>query len=433
MTLTTKIKFFFFSLLESFINKIWPNTTSHCELLIENKKTSDQYIWVFATTIGELNAINSFFSLLLKHYPEYNIVLFTDHPHYAESYHKKYPHSIIISHGSSAHNISFYLDKYPAFLFLLAEIPINLYDAPCRFSYRVLYEVKKRSVPVFAVNSWFYKESPPCKMDQIEYNLFHKDYLNCIDLFLVQTDSVQQQLIKQGVNINTIHITGNLKFDSLLTHQHWDIDKAQSSHLLKEIIASKRPCIVAGCVSRPSEQELLLDMYSILKTQIEKPLFVLVPRHPEKKERMLMLKNFLEQRQLSYNFKSTMTSSDNLDFEVLVLDTYGELNDFYAISTINYVGYNHNILEPMRHGQAIVVSNGWNSIYPSYPIYKTLIDQDIIFEAKTVDSLSLSSLIKKILMNSRENQAYSKDLLINLAGAANKNYKIITSYLGDKT
>jgi len=429
ISLLTKIKFFMFFMFEWIIKTIRQTSDGNCELLVTNAEKNSKYIWVFSTTIGELNAITSLLNRLILRYPDYGLVLFTDHPHYADSYKAKYPRCIIVSHGSSAHKINFFLDKYPPFLFLLAEIPVVLYDAPCRFSFRVLYELKKRSIPVFTTNSWLYNETPPCKMDRLEYTLFHKDYINYIDLFSVQSTAIKQQLINYGVADNKIHITGNLKFDSL-TH-NWNIEKTQSVDLLKAIVASKRPCIVAGCVSQLDEQRLLLDMYIDLKQQLEHTLFVLIPRHPEKVERMRLLKTFLEDRHLNYVFKSTISSYKNINFDILIVDTYGELKDFYAISTISYVGYDHNLLEPLMYDKPIIVSNGWSSAYPSYPVYQTLIEKNIILEAEKSGGKEISKLIVDILNKPNFQQTDPKKLLSSLTGATNKNYKILTSYLNE--
>jgi 3-deoxy-D-manno-octulosonic-acid transferase len=57
---------------------------------------------------------------------------------------------------------------------------------------------------------------------------------------------------------------------------------------------------------------------------------------------------------------------------VLILDTIGELRDFYAASTVCYVGVNHNILEPLAFGKPVTVSPGWEATFPSYPVYELL-------------------------------------------------------------
>jgi 3-deoxy-D-manno-octulosonic-acid transferase len=65
---------------------------------------------------------------------------------------------------------------------------------------------------------------------------------------------------------------------------------------------------------------------------------------------------------------------------VIVLDTMGELKDFYALATLTYVGPNHNVLEPLAFDKPVFVLPGWEPGYPSFPVYRLLLAQDAIIE-----------------------------------------------------
>jgi 3-deoxy-D-manno-octulosonic-acid transferase len=65
---------------------------------------------------------------------------------------------------------------------------------------------------------------------------------------------------------------------------------------------------------------------------------------------------------------------------MLVLDTMGELRDFYAASTVSFVGRDHNILEPLTFGKPVTITPGWEATFPSYPVYLLLRGTDSVQE-----------------------------------------------------
>ena len=76
--------------------------------------------------------------------------------------------------------------------------------------------------------------------------------------------------------------------------------------------------------------------------------------------------------------------------QCLVLDTIGELKDFYAAGSVAYVGRDHNILEPLTFGKPVTVSPGWDARYPSYPVYQVLKESIAISELSTADAIASS-------------------------------------------
>jgi 3-deoxy-D-manno-octulosonic-acid transferase len=58
----------------------------------------------------------------------------------------------------------------------------------------------------------------------------------------------------------------------------------------------------------------------------------------------------------------------------------GELKDFYGVATLAYVGPNHNVLEPLAFDKPVFVLPGWDPSYPSYPVYRLLLEKNAIIE-----------------------------------------------------
>jgi 3-deoxy-D-manno-octulosonic-acid transferase len=387
-------------------------------------------LWVFVSTIGELNAINPFLRTLLERLKPLKLVLITDHEHYRAPYLVQYPDATVfvtMGHSSDARQLASHL---PPAMLLVAEIPCQPSDAPCRFSYAFMRTAKQHHAIVCLINGWLYHYTPPCRMDAIEKRLFMRDYIRMFDVACVQTDDVCQSLIRAGASTDRVVVTGNIKFDAL-QRTDWSPDQARSPVFLNTLIASNRPIIVAGCVTDHKEQHLVLDAFVRLHDKYPQAFLVLAPRHPEVQEHMVALESFLAVRGLRGQFRSRIQDvPPGQEIQCLVLDTIGELKDFYAASTIAYVGRNHNILEPLAFGKPVILSPGWEPTYPSYPVYQAMLEAKGVLQID--DTMSLGDTWLALLDTPGKSDMLERDLknaLDNATGASARCTEAIMPYV----
>ncbi len=340
-----------------------------------------RYLWVYTATIGELNAISVLIDALLNKYHYASLLVLTDHEHYRDAIQRRYPACIVVLHGQSATGIDGIVEQYPPALLMIAEIPAVMFDAPCRLSFKVLFSCKTAGALTLVVNGWLYHERPGCRIDRIEQSWFHKDYLKLVDHFFMQTSYGRQIVIKQGIDDKRVSVTGNLKFDALPSASQID-HQLTANDLRGALKVGSRPTIVCGCVTNISEQELIISAFQRIKHIHNEALLILAPRHPENKVRMEQLESILEKNQLRYQFRSSSITAIGESTDVLILDTMGELNQFYALGDVCYVGLNHNILEPLNFNKTVVVTPGWDSKYPSYPVYRKLLEHEAILQCQ---------------------------------------------------
>ncbi len=386
IALSTRFKWSLFRLLERLSDLKGNNAAGHLELTVPVKPIGS--LWVFASTIGELNAIDPLLRKIVANAPQLKLVLITDHPHYRDSYQTRYPTAEVCvtrGHGTDAATLA---KHYPPQLLVVAEIPCWPADAPCRFSFAFLLEAKKAGAVTFLVNAWLYHYAPSSRMDAIERKLFQADYMRAFDAIGAQTVETQQYLLSAGANAQRVRVVGNIKFDAM-PPSNWSTAMARSPVMLEALMASGRPVIVAGCITDYADQERVLDAMVSVRQQHPDALLVLAPRHPEVTERMQMLRGYLAQRGLPELFKSGVADIPVApNIACLVLDTMGELRDFYAAATVAHVGVDHNVLEPLGFGKPVTVSAGWNSTYPSYPVYRLLTNAHTLMEASTAPQLA---------------------------------------------
>lgn len=383
---STRAKWGIFRLLECLSDLRGNSAAGHLELTTPDRPLAS--LWVFVSTIGELNAIDPLLREILSLRPQLKLVLITDHPHYRDSYLARYPAAeVCVTRGHSS-DAAMLAGHYPPQLLVVGEIPCWPSDAPCRFSFAFLLAAKQAGAAVVLVNGWLYHYRPASRMDDLERRLFQGDYLRAFDAIGVQTDEMRQHLLTAGAIARRVVVTGNIKFDAV-RRPDWSPAMARSPAMLRALMDSARPVIVSGCVTDFAEQQMVLDAFVAVRKRHPDTLLVLAPRHPEVHERMQALRGFLGQRGLASVFRSTVADVPiAVDTACVVLDTMGELRDFYAAATVAHVGVNHNVLEPLAFGKPVTVLPGWDITYPSYPVYRTLMDGEALLEAVGDEQLS---------------------------------------------
>lgn len=385
-------------------------------------------LWVYVSTIGELNAIEPFLRRLLSEMGAPPLVLLTDRPFYRESFLASYPQAFvrIVDHRSQT-ALALIAEGAPRLL-IVAETPCLLSDAPCRFGFALPYQLKKRGIPVCLVNGWLYRGSPTCTMDVIEKRLFGREYGRLFHFLGVQDDATRAALITAGADPKRVFVTGNIKFDRSGESQ-WTPAHGRSPVLLRSIAAGGRPVVVAGCVTNFAEQVIALDAFCTVRREIPDALLVLAPRHPEVRERMTALLSLLNERGLSHIRRSRMEDTALPGgTDCLVLDTMGELKDFYSVGHIAYVGLNHNVLEPLAYGKPVVVTSGWEPTYPSFPVYQKLLALDAVVQVEpTALGESWLALMRDPLAYASQREHIGKTLE-SLKGAATLNLELLTRF-----
>jgi 3-deoxy-D-manno-octulosonic-acid transferase len=165
---------------------------------------------------------------------------------------------------------------------------------------------------------------------------------------LAQSTDDAERYASLGIAHEQIMVAGNLKFD-----READAATLQRGNTLRAQLAGTAPLWVAGS-TRPGEEPAVLAAHRALLAQHPNAVLVLAPRH---RERVAEVAALLRQQQFRFQLRSMAMGAT---VEVLLLDTMGELNDFYAAADLAFVGGSleplggHNLLEPAVLGVATV-------------------------------------------------------------------------------
>lgn len=428
-SLATRLKWLAFRGLEWLSDLRGNNAAGH--LQIHATQPPGRALWVFVSTIGELNAIDPLLRAVVARLPDCRLVLITDHEHYRDGYLAKYPQATVCvtrGHSSDAAELA---RTFPPQLLVVAEIPCWPSDAPCRFSFAFLLEARRRGAALALVNGWLYHYTPASRMDSLERRWFQRDYVRAFDAIGAQTEETRTHLVAAGAQAERVSVTGNIKFDAMQRHDWTPATAKRSPQMLGALLASARPTVVAGCVTDFAEQTMLLDAFTTLRRAHADALLILAPRHPEVAERMQQLREYLGQRALPAVFRSSMPDMAIApDTACLVLDTMGELRDFYAAATVAHVGVDHNVLEPLSFGKPVSVGTGWDTTYPSYPVYKMLHDAQALLEVQS--AAQLSDIWLALIHNAdqyRDRSASIDKTLAQAKGAVDRHLAMLAPWL----
>ena len=305
----------------------------------------NQPIWIHAVSVGEAKALKKLIEELKRIEPD-----------------KKFVFSTVTATGNKImqdmagdHDLVTYLpldfswvvsgvlERVNPSLFIIAETEIwpNLITA-----------LRRKNIPTVVINA---RISDRSLRGYKMLKIFIKPILNKVHLFCVQSQTDATRLMKLGVAVNKIKITGNLKFDSADLY----LEPVGAHNYKASLGLTKEEKLLVAGSTHAQEEQIILSVYKELLKAFGELKLLLAPRHPQ---RAPELKNLVS----LFGFHPVLIS--NLPFHcptcipkpVFILDTIGQLNDFYAIADVVFVGGSlvksggHNILEPAAKGKAVL-------------------------------------------------------------------------------
>ncbi len=174
----------------------------------------------------------------------------------------------------------------------------------------------------------------------------------CLDLVCVQELSDVARWEALGVRPEVIRHVGSIKYDPAEVRS----DPALPLQVLAKFgIGSTRPVLLGGS-THPGEEEILGRTLLHLRPEFPDLLLIVAPRHVE---RTAGVRAALEGAGLRVGLRSRADDASGA-LDCLLLDTTGELRDWYAIATMVFMGKSltttggQNPVEPILAGKPVV-------------------------------------------------------------------------------
>jgi 3-deoxy-D-manno-octulosonic-acid transferase len=300
-------------------------------------------LWVHAVSVGEVQAATALVRALRARYPAVPLVLTTVTPTGAERARAQFGTDVWVRYVpyDLPGSVSRFFDRVQPRMAIILETELwpNLYN-----------ECGRRRVPLVLASA---RISPRSATRYRRLSGLFRETLSHGIVIAAQSEADAERFRSIGANPLRTHVTGNIKFDFSLPDDIGAVGAA-----LRARHAPQRPVWIAGS-THDGEEQVLLDVQAQfaatpLAEGSAKPLLVLVPRHPQRFDEVAAL---LERRRLRYVRRSSGQACD-AGTEVLLVDTLGELLQFYAAADVAFVAGSlvpiggHNLLEPAALGVA---------------------------------------------------------------------------------
>lgn len=262
----------------------------------------------------------------------------------------------------------------------------------------LLFSAFAAQIPVMLVNARISDKSFP-RYKRIFW--LTRRMLQPMRKILAQTEEDRRRLIALGANQEKIQVTGSTKYDtaSLVLSE-----EQRAQEVERYGLNPSAPCILAGSV-REGEYEQVVQAYLRVREKLPSMQMIIAPRHPEYFQAVA---DYLGAASIPFILRSEQRqNSDSKQIApVLLLDTVGELSQFYPLANVAFVGGTlvpiggHNPLEAASAGVPILIG-------PHTQNVRELVTELCAEGAAVVvdDSESLSEAILQIVQNSSRRSA----------------------------
>ena len=207
------------------------------------------------------------------------------------------------------------------------------------FWYLLFALAKSRGAKTMLINARMSDRSFP-KYKKMVW--FYRQLFKYIDEVYAQSELDRERLELLGAN--NIRVIGNIKLAN--------IPKATRE------LTKPKVLLVCGASTHEGEEELILDAFVKLKEEEPKARLIIVPRHPERFEKVSLLVQECA-RENHYNWHK-FSENEALNSDIVLADVLGELVNIYAISDVVILGGafvkvgGHNAGEPAQFGCKII-------------------------------------------------------------------------------
>jgi 3-deoxy-D-manno-octulosonic-acid transferase len=177
----------------------------------------------------------------------------------------------------------------------------------------------------------------------------------------MQSPEYARRMIDLGAAPERVTVTGSVKFDGVSMNR----DESRLAALRSELgIGPYERVLLAGSTHAPEEQ-IVLDTYARLRSDIPDLRVLIAPRHQERFEEVARL---IQAAGWQVRRRSESTSvAAGASPPVILLDTLGELSTCWGLAEVAFVGGSlskrggQNMLEACAIGAAVIVGpNTWN-------------------------------------------------------------------------
>ncbi|MEW8627344.1 MAG: lipid IV(A) 3-deoxy-D-manno-octulosonic acid transferase [Candidatus Thiodiazotropha sp.] len=297
-------------------------------------------IWIHAVSVGEVQAIAPLVGRLLDRYPDHRLLITTTTPTGADRVKALFGNDV--AHRYAPVDLPWVVERY-----LQAYRPRLLILVETEIWPNLIYHAKRERIPTLLANA---------RMSVRSARGYHKlagltrQALRNLTLIAPHAEADAERFHTLGARPEQLEVIGSIKYDI-----HLPGSLLERADVLRREWGAARPVWIAAS-THEGEDELVLQAHMEVRRHIGDALLVLVPRHPERFDRVAQL---VEESGFSLVKRSQQACCDE-ETGVFLGDTMGELTLFIGASDAAFIGGSlvphggHNILEAAAQGVAVV-------------------------------------------------------------------------------
>lgn len=369
-------------------------------------ESSKKPMWFHAVSLGEARAAAPLI--------EYALISHGTHPVIISTTTKTGLDYLKINFGHRAKIIFFPFDFPLAVKKFLKKVnPLVAIFMETELWPNMLHACRKRRIPMLLANARLSLRSAK-KYHRIKPLM--QDMLSCIDIVAAQAMDDAKRFLDLGCAKDKILVVGNIKFDAG--------DVFHNKQALEN-----RLCFLAAS-THAGEEEKIIAAFKRIRSVYPDALLLVAPRHPERCNSVARL---CEKNQLNY-LRQTVTDLDNkLPVPVFLIDTIGELEKFYRVANIVFVGGSlvpvggHNLIEPACFQLPIITGSHLDNIVAISDLFSKALALKIVN-----DEVDLADTVILLWRNKDERQEMGKraqQLVLKNRGAVLKHLSCIDDLL----
>ena len=187
-------------------------------------------------------------------------------------------------------------------------------------------EARARKIPIALVNA---RLSPRSEKRFQMFRGFVAPTLRLLDAVCVQNLEDVERWKALGIDEDKIHHLGSIKYDP----ENVEIDPELPREILAGFGLEKRTVIFGGS-THSGEEKVLAQVFRALRRDFVDLLLVLAPRHTE---RVAEIQRDVGEIGFHVALRSQLPVADPF-LDCLLIDSTGELRDWYSVATIAFVG-----------------------------------------------------------------------------------------------
>ncbi len=288
--------------------------------------------------------------------------------------------------------------------FLDAVQPHGVVIAETELWPNFIKRTSKRGIPLFLVNGrissrsfrWYKRIKP-----------LMREILSSFHCICVQNEEYRRRFLQMGAPREKVLVTGNMKAD-------FEIDSHPS-------VKIEGAYMVAGSTMDREEDLFVLEAFKAFRGRGK---LVIAPRHPERAEETLAAA-----RETGFRVLRRSGWKGEQGWEVMVLDTMGELAGLYNGALLSVIGGSikpfggHNLLEPAYFSTPIAFGPHMENFFD---LAQQFLEEGAALMFKTREELS--RIMGRALSGElRSSGKKARSVLDKLRGAVEKNASLISS------